>query len=369
MDIATAPPGTSPGSGITLSWKQPTGMIRLSVVNALLRIITLGIYGFWAKTEVRKRIWSGIRIEGEPLQYTGTGMELFKGFLVVLFIVLLPTFVAMTAAVLTFGPHAAEVALIQGAFYLVFLFLVFFGIYRATRYRLSRTLWRGIRGGLDGSAGAYAGASMWRLVANIVTLGWLTPHNAVKLQGMITNNMRFGQMPFSFTATSGRLYGPFALLWLGIVGTAILAVAAVMMFVLPPEMFEPGQPPIPPSPQQMAAMVGIYIAILLLFAVMSAWYGAVQLRHFAAHTHYDGATFESRATGLGLAWLALTNFLLVLFSLGILMPVAQGRKARYLVETLSINGTVRLNEILQGAPSQTGAGEGLAQAFDIDAFA
>lgn len=365
----SSPPNASPGTAIALSWNQPAGLIGLSFTNAVLRIVTLGIYGFWAKTEVRKRIWSGIRIEGEPLQYTGTGMELFKGFIIVLAVLLVPTFVVLTAAIITFGPGTIPVALVQVGLYLMILFLFFFGIYRATRYRLSRTLWRGIRGGLDGSAGAYAMSSMWRLFANILTLCWLTPLNSVRLQGMITNNMRFGQVPFRFTATSGRLYGPFALLWVGLVAALSIAFWIATTFVITPDMFTPGQPPRPPSAQQIGAMIGIYVFVLLTYAVLGAWYGAVQLRHFAAHTHYDGATFQSRATAPGLIWLALTNFFIVLFSIGILMPVAQARTARYLVQTLSLDGTVRLEEILQGAPARRGVGEGLAQAFDLDAFA
>ena len=74
-----------------LGWSQPAGMVGLSVKNFLLRIVTLGIYGFWGKTEVRKRIWSGIRLNGEPLQYSGTGKELFLGFLVIFGVVVLPT--------------------------------------------------------------------------------------------------------------------------------------------------------------------------------------------------------------------------------------------------------------------------------------
>ena len=57
------------------------------MVNLLLRVLTLGIYHFWAKTEVRKRIWSAIRINDEPLTYTGRGMELFLGFLIVFLVV------------------------------------------------------------------------------------------------------------------------------------------------------------------------------------------------------------------------------------------------------------------------------------------
>ena len=69
-----------------LSWQYPKGLIGLSFTNMLLRILTLGIYHFWAKTEVRKRIWSAIRINDEPLTYTGRGLELFIGFLIVFFL-------------------------------------------------------------------------------------------------------------------------------------------------------------------------------------------------------------------------------------------------------------------------------------------
>ena len=79
--IATAPQrvGAEP---LALAWKQQSGLIGLSIVNFILRILTLGIYHFWGKTEVRRRIWSAVRLNGEPLEYTGTGKELFIGFLV-----------------------------------------------------------------------------------------------------------------------------------------------------------------------------------------------------------------------------------------------------------------------------------------------
>ena len=74
-----------------ISWVPPAGgFAGLSMLNGLLRILTLGVYHFWGKTEVRQRIWSAVRIDGEPLEYRGTGGELFRGFLVVFFLILLP---------------------------------------------------------------------------------------------------------------------------------------------------------------------------------------------------------------------------------------------------------------------------------------
>ena len=43
-----------------------------------------------------------------------------------------------------------------------------------------------------------------------MTLGWILPWRATKLQSLLSNDMRFGNRPFRFTARSGPLYGPFA---------------------------------------------------------------------------------------------------------------------------------------------------------------
>jgi Bacterial protein of unknown function (DUF898) len=39
-------------------------------------LITLGIYRFWATTRVRRWFWSKVTIDGERLEYSGTGFEL-----------------------------------------------------------------------------------------------------------------------------------------------------------------------------------------------------------------------------------------------------------------------------------------------------
>jgi hypothetical protein len=51
--------------------------------NLLFSIITLGFYRFWAKTRMRRYIWSRVSLNGDAFEYTGTGGELFIGFLIV----------------------------------------------------------------------------------------------------------------------------------------------------------------------------------------------------------------------------------------------------------------------------------------------
>ena len=92
------------GEPIDVTWRgSPWSLTGLSFLNFLLSVVTLGIYSFWGKTEVRKRIWSSVRLNGEPLVYTGTGKELFLGFLIIFGVFLLPAFAILVALQLMLG--------------------------------------------------------------------------------------------------------------------------------------------------------------------------------------------------------------------------------------------------------------------------
>ena len=77
---ATPATTMSPPERLNFSYVKRPGLLKLTIVNFLLSVITLGFYRFWAKTNVRKHIWSSVHINGEPLEYTGTSMEFSKAF-------------------------------------------------------------------------------------------------------------------------------------------------------------------------------------------------------------------------------------------------------------------------------------------------
>lgn len=62
----------------------------IHLINVLLMIVTLTIYRFWAVTRVRRFLWPRVRFDGQPLEYTGNGLEIFFGFLKMFFFILLP---------------------------------------------------------------------------------------------------------------------------------------------------------------------------------------------------------------------------------------------------------------------------------------
>lgn len=332
-----------------------------------MRIITFGIYHFWGKTEERKRIWSAMRLNGEPLHYHGLGKELFVGMFLAVLIVIVPILLISIATMFVFGPQSPVNSIISTILYGLAFFLIGAGIYRGQRYRLSRTTWRGIRGGLDGDGWDYAWTYFWTALCIPLTLGWILPWRAVTLQRMISNRTRFGDRYFAFDASPAYLYKRFPVVWFG--GLLLLAgsLGAFGVYLLSRyEMEELSQYRM--SGPDLIALIGIGATAYLIFLIISSWYRSRVFNYFASHTRYEGAPLAGSMRGRGLAWLGATNYLLVLVSFGILAPVARMRSARYMITHLAFAGPVNFDEIAQTAADEKRLGEGVAQAFDVDAF-
>jgi uncharacterized membrane protein YjgN (DUF898 family) len=365
-DTAAGAPGAH-----RITWVNPPGgFVGLSLLNGLLRILTLGVYHFWGKTEARQRIWSAVRIDGEPLEYRGTGAELFKGFIIVFLLVLLPLSL-MSLLPLLLGTSLGWDALFQVGLGLVILALSGFAIYRARRYRLSRTRWRGIRGGLSGGTVPFAWTYIWTTALIPFTLGWIVPWRAARLQRALFNDTQFGDKNFTFTGWSGPLYARYWLVWVSAIVLFFVAAVAIGVVLAAAAGGRPPPPeaPLPPlTGSQIAAIVAIVLGALLVFAMIRAWYSSGMFNYFAAQTKYQGCSFRLNTTVPSLVWLVASNYLIRLLSLGVLTPVAEARSMRYIVERLSIEGDVDWPAIGQNPTALMARGEGLAGAFDVDAF-
>jgi uncharacterized membrane protein YjgN (DUF898 family) len=365
---------------ISIEYIDKPGLGSIALLNALLFVLTLTIYRFWAKTNVRRHIWSCVHINGEPLEYTGRGTELFLGFLIVFGLIILPLFLTVLILQLQLGPEHPALLIVNLA--IPFFVLVFWGmaLYRARRYQLSRTLWRGIRGALVGSSTTYSLLYFGATLLRSMTLGWSTPAMNLNLQERMTGDMRIGSMPFRFRGRAGPLYGPYAICWvtsflvLVVLATLIgLGVSAFFGDTLKPLFENLGNPdPAGPLPDTewigLIAGIAAVAGILLFGAVYSAtwaFYTARELSIFAAYTSLDRARFRLDATGASLIWLVLGNLLLILFTLGVATPFAQQRLIRYLCDRLSAEGTVNVNAIMQSREAVGRTGEGLADAFDV----
>jgi uncharacterized membrane protein YjgN (DUF898 family) len=325
-------------------------LLPIVLVNSLLNIVTLTIYGFWGKTRVRRYLWQGVTVLGDRFEYTGTGGELFKGFLIVFFAVLLPFAILSGVIEANFNEEDSEYIFFKLAFGLVFVFLLGIAVYRARRYRLSRTMWRGVRGGQTGSAVAYAGAYFGWLILNGLTLSWTYPKMRLELMRRVMNNTYFGDRRFHFEGEAGPLYRSFAIAWGAIVGLLIVLGALAML-----------------SEAEAVLPLLVIVVFLVVLPIVFAIYKAAEIRHFARCTTLEGLEFELEATAGSLMGLVAGNTLINVLTLGFGLPFAQLRTFRYVCIRLKAQGTIDIEAILQSADKGPGVGEGLADALDVGA--
>ncbi len=378
MNDKIANPASS-GENIRIEYVPRQGLLALSLVNFLFTLLTLGIYRFWAKTNIRKHIWSCVHINGQPLEYTGQGIELFKGALLVLLVFGLPLVLLITAVNVAYGPYHPAIGGVQLLVFLVFALLWGAAVYRARRYQLSRTLWRGIRGTLAGSATTYSLTYFGSILARVVSLGWSTPVMNFNLQQQIIGDMRFGDMPFTFKGRAGPLYPAYTLCWfltigvvIGLISLAIAGIAAAYngdFTAFTNELSNTGADT-SDRMNTLAALIGtlvigFYVVIFVLYPIIWAIYKARELAVFANYTGIDQARFSLDASALSLIGLTIGNLLLWIFTLGIATPYVQQRLVRYLCDRMRVEGTVDVDRILQSKAPLSTMGEGLADAFDV----
>ena len=234
---------------------------RIVIRNALLGLATLGFYRFWGKTRLRRYLWSHIGFLGDRFEYTGLAQELLRGFLVALAI-FVPIIILLGVAG-AFVETAQSEAVVNTFYLLAFSLLTQFAIYRARRYRLSRTQWRGIRGAQTGSGVKYALLALGHTLVAVLTLGLTYPVMRTRLQRYRFENTWFGDRPFRFDARARSLMPTWLVCWL---------------------LFLP------------------------TIGLSYFWYKAAEFRVFSAHTSYEDLRFDSSITGGSLLSIYLILF-------------------------------------------------------------
>jgi uncharacterized membrane protein YjgN (DUF898 family) len=319
---------------------------------------------------MRRRLWSRASVMGDPLEYTGTALELFRGFLIALPTFFLPAVFVYYIAPLLMDPMSAG-WLAFGA-YLVGVPLIAAGRYLMRRYQLSRTRWRGIKLGLAGSASGFAWASFGWTVLQTLSLGWYTPVARMNRAKLMWENARFGDQPFEFIddgepAQKG-LWWPFALGWfafpLAWIGAfAIMVAVAATLFGSGAMTPHEGSP----SPVVGAIVVaGAIVLMLLLMLFFWAPYNVAAMNRIASLISLDGARFRLRAKTFSFFLIQLAGWLMIIFSIGLLAPMAGFLQVRYIVNRLEIIGSPKFAEIGQSIVPDGAAGESLGDAFDLD---
>src|SRR5271167_3354742 len=213
----------TPSAGTVTFLGRESAYWRLRIKGALLVMVTLGIYRFWLATDVRRFLWSNTEISGDTLEYNGLATELLIGFLFAVAI-LVPLYMIFALVALELDIVALAPALIGFA---LLALLGEYALYRARRYRLTRTVFRGLRFDQHGSPWRYAFYALvcWGIV--IVTLGLGYPWTQAFLERFKMRNTSYGDLQGRFEGSGLSLFLRGLPMWLLIVGPIVVALGVL----------------------------------------------------------------------------------------------------------------------------------------------
>jgi uncharacterized membrane protein YjgN (DUF898 family) len=333
---------------------------------AILNLITLFFYRFWGRTKVRQYLWARTSFLGNRLTYTGTGKELFIGFLIVFFLILGPIFGISAYIGYAFSTDLVVQMIFGYSIFIVSYFLFYVATYRALRYRLSRTNWRGIRGTQSGSAFVYALKAFGWLLLMPFTAGLLYPVQSVSLTSMKLNNAWFGNRKFSFDGTgrSGLLYKPFIRAWLGFIFKPIIIMVPLVVWFTTLGTLEKSAGGNVNVNDMILGQIFIYTVVGIFLLRTYARYKARELAIMAPWIKFGNLRFSFEATHNEMFNLIFINILITLLSLGLAKPFAQKRMVKFICDHVTVIGAPDLDSLGQSKDKGPGMGEGLADAFD-----
>ena len=163
------------------------------------------------------------------MEYTGTGLEKFIGFLIAL--VILALYLGVLQMLLfyfglsMFNVSSSATNPAEQVRYLIVVYmhviavlpLLFYASYQKRRYMMSRTRWCGIRFSMEKGAWGYVIRAIGYRLLTVITLGALAPLATFKLEQYMAERSYYGDVRIKQGGSWPRLYSSLTHLFIGIV--------------------------------------------------------------------------------------------------------------------------------------------------------
>ena len=163
-----------------------TDLFKIQVVNFILNVVTLGLFYPWAKARKLQYIYSNSTFENHPFAFTGSGNEMFKGFInaILIFIAVYAIFLFLVYL------HLRVWALLF--FYIFLIMIIPLAIHGSFKYRMAKTLWKGIRFGYIGNRTALLKLFLKGIFLTIVTLGIYGAWFSISIRRYVIEHIKMG---------------------------------------------------------------------------------------------------------------------------------------------------------------------------------
>jgi uncharacterized membrane protein YjgN (DUF898 family) len=325
------------------------------IVNLLLTIVTLGIYSAWAKVRRLQYFYRHTELARSSFDFHGSPIRILIGR-----VIALGMLIAYNYSVRLHSP--LTVVIVVGiAVVMPWL------LRNSFRFRLYNTSWRGARFHFRGSvAGAYR-VFLLNGFLTLITLYGMAPFMHQRLKAYQHNNSWFGRTRCSFHARAGQFYLIYLLFLASIVVFAIVIGAAGIGGVLTAffQMHKLGGHVDPHA--VIRTVLILYGALILMAVLIGPPFHALITNLIWNNTRLGEHRIECSISPFGLMWITLSNLVVVVLTVGLFVPWAMVRLAKFQLESIRLLPATDLQDFVAAEPETIGAvGEETANAFDFD---
>jgi uncharacterized membrane protein YjgN (DUF898 family) len=325
---------------------------RIWIVNTLLSIVTLGIYSAWAKVRRKQYFYRHTWLDGSSFEYLAEPLKVLKGRLLIGAIL-----IALGAS-----QHYSPVLYLSllGALLLASPWL----LVKALAFNARNSAYRNVRFAFAGRTGEAYGAYFAFMLVYIFTCGFGYPYAQWRLTLFALTRHYFGDLAFRWTAKVADYYVTYLLAFLIVLPAyAGLIAWAVITAMNKNGAGTPG-PAAPPDLKLLVPLLAVLYTYLLIPAAFlrarlsNLMFGGLGLEH-----HRFAANQRPR----DLIVIYATNALAIVFSLGLMIPWAQIRLARYRAEHLTLLAAGDLQALALGLDGgRTAVGDAATDLGDLD---
>ncbi len=345
---------------------------RIWIVNLLLTLATLGIYSAWAKVRKLQYFYRNTQLDGNVFDYHGNPVAILKGRLIALALIVFYNFAFQ------FSPTLAVVAAVLMAAVLPWLLV------QSLRFRAHNTSYRSLRFRFLGSvkegyvvfgvpiAGVLLAAALFSLSvgkddlerpmlaigAGVIYLAFaiLFPWFHFRVKRFQHANSAYGQARGRFHGKARRFYAIYGMALLLLFGPIFVVGGLVFLNRTGAD-----------SPFVAVLAIGaIFFFYLMLLGVTPFVQARVQ-NHVWNSSLLGLVGFDSTLKARRLIWVAVTNILLIIATLGLFTPFAAVRMYRTRLEAVAVLSVGALGHyVAQTAADVGAAGEGAADLLDLD---
>ena len=323
-------------------------------VNLLLGIVTLGIWSAWAKVRTERYFYGNTRLAGSSFEYLASPIAILKGRLVAY------------AFVIALGLSFKFAPLLYFGLILVLVFALPALLTWTLRFRARNSAWRGLAFHFDRCVGeAYPPYLFWGWLVSL-TMTLLYPLMKQRQHAFLVEGHRYGTARFAYSSDLGEYYQPYG--WAALAGALLFGgfFALVVVVVVAMGASGAGQTGQKPPAGLMVALFVAYALLYLGFLGIGAFLRARYTNLMWNSSSLGPHRFRSTLRARDVIWLYASNIVAILCTIGLAVPWARIRLARYRAEHFELIAVGGIDDFVADQERQHGARSSeLVDALDL----